>query len=443
MARHVRWRDEGELLNLRDYVLLVLLLMKKILLVEDSAVVIKVIRHMSKGQVDLQFDIAQSFAEARAFIESNGNDAYRTAVVDLNLPDAPNGEVVDYTLSLSIPTIVLTGSYDEHLRDQMLEKPIVDYVVKESRFSYEYVLKLIRRLEKNRSIKVLVVDDSPTSRKFVRIMLEIHQYIALEAENGEQALNMLNQDPTIKMAIIDYNMPVMNGFELIKNIRRDVSKNNLILIGLSAHGTRGMSAKFIKNGANDFLAKPFSHEEFYCRMMHNIEAIELLESIEHAAYHDYLTGVHNRRYFYDQASLMLADAQAKGIPVCVALLDVDYFKAINDQFGHEAGDLALIEVSRLMEKAFGRFLFARVGGEEFAVLMSGLNLEKAEMLAENIREIVEDSIIMLGGGSTSVTVSIGLVADQQHSLDELVNEADKLLYIAKDLGRNRTEVSAC
>ena len=417
--------------------------MKKILLVEDSAVVIKVIRHMSKGQVDLQFDIAQSFAEARAFIESNGNDAYRTAVVDLNLPDAPNGEVVDYTLSLSIPTIVLTGSYDEHLRDQMLEKPIVDYVVKESRFSYEYVLKLIRRLEKNRSIKVLVVDDSPTSRKFVRIMLEIHQYIALEAENGEQALNMLNQDPTIKMAIIDYNMPVMNGFELIKNIRRDVSKNNLILIGLSAHGTRGMSAKFIKNGANDFLAKPFSHEEFYCRMMHNIEAIELLESIEHAAYHDYLTGVHNRRYFYDQASLMLADAQAKGIPVCVALLDVDYFKAINDQFGHEAGDLALIEVSRLMEKAFGRFLFARVGGEEFAVLMSGLNLEKAEMLAENIREIVEDSIIMLGGGSTSVTVSIGLVADQQHSLDELVNEADKLLYIAKDLGRNRTEVSAC
>jgi diguanylate cyclase (GGDEF)-like protein len=417
--------------------------MKKILLVEDSAVVIKVIRHMSKGQVDLQFDIAQSFSEARAFIESNGRDAYRTAVVDLNLPDAPNGEVVDYALSLSIPTIVLTGSFDEHLRDQMLEKPIVDYVVKESRFSYEYVLKLIRRLEKNRRIKVLVVDDSPTSRKFVRIMLEIHQYIALEAENGEQALNMLNQDPSIKVAIIDYNMPVMNGFELIKNIRRDVSKNNLILIGLSAHGTRGMSAKFIKNGANDFLAKPFSHEEFYCRMMHNIEAIELLESIEHAAYHDYLTDVHNRRYFYDHSSLMLADAQAKCIPVCVALLDVDYFKAINDQFGHEAGDLALIEVSRLMEKAFGRFLFARVGGEEFAVLMSGLNLEKAEMLAENIREMVEDSIILLEGTSTSVTVSIGLVADQQHSLDELVNEADKLLYIAKDLGRNRIEVSTC
>ncbi len=417
--------------------------MKKLLLVEDSAVVVKVIRHMCKGQDDLQFDIAQSFAEARAFIESNGSDAYRTAVVDLNLPDAPNGEVVDYTLSLSIPTIVLTGSYDEHLRDQMLEKPIVDYVVKESRFSYEYVLKLIRRLEKNRSIKVLVVDDSPTSRKFVRVMLEIHQYVALEAENGEQALHMLNQDSSIKMAIIDYNMPVMNGFELIKNIRRNVSKNNLILIGLSAHGTKGMSAKFIKNGANDFLAKPFSHEEFYCRMMHNIEAIELLESIEHAAYHDYLTGVHNRRYFYDQAELMLSDAQSKGVPVCVALLDVDYFKAINDQFGHEAGDLALIEISRLIDKAFGRFLFARVGGGEFAVLMSGLSLEKAELLAENFRELVEDSVIMLEGTSTSVTVSVGLVVDQQHSLDELVNEADKLLYVAKDLGRNRVEVSSC
>lgn len=416
--------------------------MNRLLLVEDSAVVVKVIKHLARSQNGMNFDVATSYSEAKALIESNGSESYQTAVVDLNLPDAPNGEVVDFTLGLSIPTIVLTGSYDEHLRDQMLEKPIVDYVIKESRFSYEYVLKLIQRLEKNRSIKVLVADDSATSRKFVRAMLEIHQYIALEAENGEEALHMVNQDSSIKMVIVDYNMPVMNGFELIKNIRRDVSKNNLILIGLSAHGTKGMSAKFIKNGANDFLAKPFSHEEFYCRMMHNIEAIELLESIEHAAYHDYLTGVHNRRYFYDQATSGLISAQEKGIPVCVALLDVDHFKTINDQYGHEAGDLALIEISRLMEKAFGRFLFARVGGEEFAVLMSGLSLDKAELLAENFRELVEDSIIMLGGTSTSVTVSIGLALDQQHTLDELVNEADKLLYSAKGLGRNRVEVSS-
>lgn len=417
--------------------------MKKLLLVEDSAVVVKVIRHLSKDHDDLNFDIATSFADAKQLIENNGRDAYRTAVVDLNLPDAPNGEVVDYMLALSVPTIVLTGSFDEHLRDQMLEKPIVDYVIKESRFSYEYVLKLIRRLELNRQIKVLVADDSVTSRRFVRAMLEVHQYIALEAEDGEQALQMIEQDPTIKMVIVDYNMPVMNGFELIKNIRRDVTKNKLILIGLSAHGTKGMSAKFIKNGANDFLAKPFSHEEFYCRMMHNIEALEQLESIEHAAYHDYLTGIPNRRYFYEHAEKELALAQEKGLPSCVGLMDIDYFKAINDQFGHEGGDLALIELSALLHKAFGRFFYARMGGEEFGILMTGLSIDKAEVLTENFREVVEDSIIMLGGSSTSVTVSIGLVSDQQHTLDELVNEADKLLYIAKEQGRNRVVVESC
>ncbi|OUS31890.1 hypothetical protein A9Q99_02000 [Gammaproteobacteria bacterium 45_16_T64] len=416
--------------------------MKKVLLVEDSSVVIKVIKHLSKDQQDLDFDIAKSFAETKEFIDANGAGYYRTAVVDLNLPDAPNGEVVDFMLGLSVPTIVLTGSFDEHLRDQMLEKPIVDYVIKESRFSYEYVLKLIRRLELNRSIKVLVADDSRTSRRFVRAMLEVHQYIALEAENGEEALQMISQDPAIKMVIVDYNMPVMNGFELIKNVRRDVTRNKTILIGLSAHGTKGMSAKFIKNGANDFLAKPFSHEEFYCRMMHNIEALEQLESIEHAANHDYLTDIPNRRYFYERAERELVEAQGKGLCSCVALMDIDYFKAINDQYGHEGGDMALIDIAKLLHKAFGRFFYARMGGEEFAVLMIGLPIEKAEVLAENFRELVEDSILMLGGSSTSVTMSIGLVSDQQHTLDELVNEADKLLYVAKEQGRNRVIVES-
>ena len=148
--------------------------MKKFLVVEDSPIVIKIIKHIAKLDPSLNFDTAISFKETKTLFEKNNADSYLAAIVDLNLPDAPNGEVVDYTLKLKIPTIVLTGSYDEHKREQMLEKPIVDYIVKESRFSYEQVLKLIHRLHKNQRIKVLVADDSSTSRKYITSMLQTH-----------------------------------------------------------------------------------------------------------------------------------------------------------------------------------------------------------------------------------------------------------------------------
>lgn len=411
--------------------------MKKFLVVEDSPIVVKIIKHIAKLDPSLSFDIAMSFKEAKELLKNNGKEKYLAAVVDLNLPDAPDREVVDYTLSLKIPTIVLTGSYDEHKRDQMLEKPIVDYVVKESRFSYEYVLKLIHRLHKNQHIKVLVADDSKTSRKIVTAMLQPHLYQVIEAEDGQQALDIIQKDPSIKLLITDYNMPIMNGFDLVKNIRREVDKNSLVIIGLSTQGSGGLSAKFIKNGANDFLSKPFSHEEFHCRIIHNIETMEHVETIQHAAYHDYLTDLYNRRYFYEKADEALALSHKNNRPTCLALIDIDYFKKINDAYGHDAGDHTLKEVATLLQQAFGRFIFARMGGEEFCVLLPGLDINKATTLLENFRELIEDHIVMLDNTSVTITISAGIASDRNNTLDELMNEADRQLYNAKEAGRNQ------
>jgi len=411
--------------------------MKKFLVVEDSPIVIKIIKHIAKLDSSLNFDTATSFKEAKILLEKNNADAYLAAIVDLNLPDAPNGEVVDFTLKLKIPTIVLTGSYDEHKRDQMLEKPIVDYIVKESRFSYEQVLKLIHRLHKNQHIKVLVADDSSTSRKYITSMLQTHLYQVIEAEDGVEALAAIQNDPSIKLLITDYNMPNMNGFDLVKNIRREVDKNSLVIIGLSTQGSGGLSAKFIKNGANDFLSKPFSHEEFHCRILHNIEAMEHLETIQFAAYHDYLTGLFNRRYFYEKGEEALSIAHKKDTPTCMALIDIDYFKKINDNYGHDAGDMALKEIAKLIKQAFGRFVHARMGGEEFCILLTGLDINKACTLLENFRELIEDHIIMLDNTSVSITISAGIAQDQNNNIDELMNEADRQLYQAKESGRNQ------
>lgn len=411
--------------------------MKKFLLVEDSQVVVKIILHMIKEVPGMHCDVAMSRAEAEAILTKNGADSYLAAVVDLSLPDAPDGEVVDITLKANLPTIVLTGRMEDTLRDRMFEKPIVDYIVKENRFSYEYAIKLLRRLDKNKLLTVLVADDSKISRKFTKMLLTSQLLNVLEANDGKEALDMINSNQEIQILITDYNMPVMNGIDLVKNIRRDPLRNDLVIIGISAHGNNGLSAKFIKNGANDFLTKPFSHEEFTCRIIHNIEALENLLKIRHMAYTDHLTGLPNRRHFYEHCDAILQDSASKHTPVCLALMDIDNFKQVNDSYGHDAGDALLIAFSEQLSQAFGRFLLARTGGEEFCLLLPGLNLDKSTKLMENFREMVEDRIHMLEACNLSITISAGLVESNNNQINELMREADLLLYNAKSNGRNQ------
>ena len=140
--------------------------MKSILVVEDSAIVMKVLRHVLARSSLIHPVYASSLYEAKALVES-GEYAFFAALVDLTLPDAPNGEVVDYTLALKLPTVVLTGSFDAERREVLLAKGIVDYVTKEGRFSYQYALGVLHRLIKNQTIKVLIVDDSSTQRNFI------------------------------------------------------------------------------------------------------------------------------------------------------------------------------------------------------------------------------------------------------------------------------------
>ncbi|HRH79059.1 MAG TPA: response regulator, partial [Cellvibrionaceae bacterium] len=247
--------------------------MKTILVVEDSPMVMKIIKHVMGQNPHYQAVFAERFAQAQDCITQIGSDLF-AAVVDLNLPDAPDGEIVDYCLSRKIPTVVLTGSFDATRREKLLAKGVVDYVTKEGRFSYVYVSNLLVRLIKNAQVKVLVVDDSSTSRKFITQLLHLQHYQVLEAIDGVDAIKAVIEHPDIRLLITDYNMPRMDGFELVQNLRVKYEKTDLIIIGLSSENDGALSAKFIKNGANDFLRKPFNHEEFFCRVNHNIELLE-------------------------------------------------------------------------------------------------------------------------------------------------------------------------
>ncbi len=409
--------------------------MQKVLIVEDSHIVAKVLLHMAKQEIDYEVVLATTFAEAQLKYDECDGDFF-AAIVDLNLPDAPNGEVVDFTLQNQLPTIVLTSSFNEDRRELLLNKGIVDYVTKESRYSYQYALRLVTRLQKNTSTKVLVVEDSESTRKYICSMLKRHLFKVVEAADGIDAIKVFLANPDVKLLITDYNMPNMDGFDLVKNLRCKYEKFDLIIIGLSAEGKGSLSAKFIKTGANDFLSKPFNPEEFYCRINHNMESVELVEKIRDVANRDYFTNVYSRRYFFQKGEEIWSAAKENNTPLAMGVINIDDFKQVNERYGNVFADSILKKVAAILEKALFRFILARSSGKEFYVLLPGLDNIKAVVLLDKVRVIVSRENFATVNETAFVTCSIGVSNNLQDRLLDQIASAELRMQHAKQAGKN-------
>ncbi len=264
-------------------------------------------------------------------------------------------------------------------------------------------------------------------------MLEKQLFDVSTANDGQQALEILKADPDIKLLMTDYAMPTMDGFELVKAVRNFRGRDDLAVIGLSGAGKHGLSARFIKYGANDFLTKPFMNEEFHCRVLQTMEQLSLIADIKESAFRDHLTGLYNRRYFYQYAEKLLKNQNQNNT---LALLDVDFFKNINDTFGHEGGDQALKQVGSLIRSTFAKFTVARVGGEEFAIVLPDIDLARAREYLEAFRKKMASYDFSISDKSCTITASIGLAEFQNTNLKDAMRVADKALYEAKSKGRN-------
>ncbi|PCI46913.1 MAG: diguanylate cyclase response regulator, partial [Moraxellaceae bacterium] len=236
-------------------------------------------------------------------------------------------------------------------------------------------------------------------------------------------------------------MPEMDGITLTNEIRKKYSREQLAVIGISGAASGIHSARFIKNGADDFLRKPFCPEEFYCRITQNIESLNNIAQIQLAANTDYLTELSNRRAFFRNASQRISEYTKRKVSYCLAVLDIDYFKKVNDQYGHDAGDQVLKVLALYMRKHFGVGLTARLGGEEFAVLIHGLDSDQLYNKLDDFRREIGVSALPAGDTQISITISIGAVFDSTENLSKQMNEADNALYLAKDHGRNQIVIS--
>ena len=410
----------------------------KILIIEDSVSIINTLKNFIQNELnDVQIFVAKSMKEsATLLLEQKGK--FDIVLADLGLPDAPNGEVVEFIAKFSLPTVILTGTNNDDIETKFRNKNIVDYVIKDGISALSYASSIVKRILNNSKIKVLVVDDSKTFLEQIKALLRRYRFQALTALNGEEALKLLEENRDIKIVLTDYLMPKINGLELTKRIRKEFTKDEISIIIVSNDLSRKIPAKFLKYGANDFIYKGFSNEEFFARINSNIEILELFDELKNKANKDYLTGMYNRRYLFDSGKKLYEEYKNKSKSFAVALIDIDKFKNINDTYGHNMGDIAIKEVAIILNKYVDKdALISRMGGEEFCMFIYDKKEEEVKNLLEQIRVGFEKNEIQVGDLKLEFTVSIGCSLEYGESLDEMIQKADIGLYDAKNSGRNK------
>lgn len=411
---------------------------KKLLVVEDSKAIVSIITKIGKV-LGYEVVVAECLADVERLLQDGST--FFAATIDYALPDAPNGEAIETVLSHGIPGIVMTGRMDEKTRDKILAQPVIDYIPKENSQAFMYLKRILYWQMVNNETGVLVVDDSKSARNHIVELLERRNFTVYAAENGIEALDIIQEKNDIRLVISDLEMPGMDGITLTNEIRRLHSRDEMAIIGISGATNRMHSARFIKNGADDFLHKPFCPEEFYCRLTQNIENLHNIEKIQKAANTDYLTGLPNRRAFFAGAQKNIDLYMKKNVPYGLAMIDIDFFKKINDQYGHDAGDHVLKVMATHMDKHLGKGLLARFGGEEFAVLLPGLDKEQIANKLDDMRRDISVSQVAFNEAQINFTVSLGAIFNSPKTLDEQLKLADDALYTAKEEGRNQIVIA--
>ncbi|MFZ5425474.1 MAG: GGDEF domain-containing response regulator [Thermodesulfobacteriota bacterium] len=411
--------------------------MKRILIVDDSKTFGSLLVRVMEKQTGCECVWAKSLGECRDALAKPGQ-AFDAALLDLNLPDAPDGEVVDEVLELGIPSVVFTGELSDDLRERIWSKRIVDYVRKEGVHTLGYVVRLVKRLLRNAGLKTLAVDDSRTSRSQIASFLSAHGYRVFQADCAAKALEIMESEPGIKLVVTDHNMPDRTGVELTKAIRDKAGMDEVAVIGVSAQGDRATAVALLKSGANDFISKPFLAEEFYCSVNQSVDMLNLIEDITDMANRDFLTGLNNRKYLFETGNKLFASHLRGNLSLTAAIMDIDHFKKVNDTFGHDAGDAVLRHFASLMRARFREAdVLARFGGEEFCVLAVNMDPAKAFEVFDSFRKEVAANHARHAETIIPCTVSIGVSTSRTKDFDGLVKAADDLLYRSKQSGRNR------
>lgn len=293
--------------------------------------------------------------------------------------------------------------------------------------------------------KILVVEDDKTISGMLNTILTQEGYQVQVASDGKMAEKYLLEFAP-DLLLLDLNVPERSGFEVLKEARKRDQENGIfipIIILTGVYTSRNDKVECLNIGADDFLPKPFDLVELLARVRSLIRLRDMYKHSQYLATHDPLTRCYNRRYLMDFLDREMARFERYKMPFAFMMIDLDHFKQINDEFGHEGGDQVLLHVGFQLQDFFRAVdCVARLGGDEFAAVLPDCSLEQAQKVGERFLRVLMDPRKREGLPiklSEKVGVSAGLACLPAHTTDkdELIRLADAALYAAKKAGRNR------
>lgn len=439
---------------------------KTILVVDDSAMIRKIIqRELSKA--DYEVILAKNGLEAMSILEW-ADPLPDLITLDIDMPKLNGFEVCTRIRAEEktndprkvaigkIPIIFVSANDSLENREKGYELEILDFISKP--FTPGEMLHTINNIlnsqEQFTDMSALIVEDSPFIRRIIGKILSRHGLTVYEVSDGQEALEVIKKQRFgVDIIITDYIMPGMSGDDLCRTLRSIEALEQVPIFFISSIDEKDTILSFYKAGANDYLPKPFIEEELRARIVTHlrnrkyVKQLQLLnDKLKYQAEHDALTGVYNRGFFQRKFTTSVTQSELSGDELCCIIVDLDYFKKVNDNYGHAFGDLVLIDFAKILErKVRDSDIVARYGGEEFVILLPETDLTEAAEIAEQLRKAAEGYIYSDGSTELQVTSSIGLASlktNQPRTPDQFLSMADQALYKAKENGRNRVEVFA-
>jgi diguanylate cyclase (GGDEF)-like protein len=320
---------------------------------------------------------------------------------------------------------------------------------------------------------IMIVDDNPYNLQILAVLIENSGYESVLAQTGQQVFDFVsNEKPDL--ILLDIMMPEIDGYEVCRILQQDENTKQIPIIFLTAKVDAADIVKGLEAGAVDYITKPFNTIELQARIKTHLELKkvrddlkqsnkqlqevntalqvanqlitvknqmlkEVMEQLEYAARVDALTGLFNRRYAVEKIEEEVARHQRNKKPFSFLMADIDFFKKVNDTYGHDGGDNVLKSVSHIMQQTIReQDWLARWGGEEFLLLLPETDLAEAMLVAERIRQKIETDVIDYQEMKILVTITLGVATyDGTEPVEQIIKQADNALYDGKANGRNR------
>jgi diguanylate cyclase (GGDEF)-like protein len=412
---------------------------QRVLLVEDTRLYSFAVRSLLEANFGLIVIHCATFAALRHELDSDTR-GFSLAILDLCLADAANGEALDLVQARAIPSIVFSGFTSERRREEIMSKDVVDIVYKNSPSSLESLGSSVDRVLSLSRPQLLLVDPQGENDSAMVAALASCSFTVDVCTSTTDALSILDASQNTELVVVRSDLAEKDSYCFLELLKTRFGDDAVRVIGFSQNKGRDDVARFLGAGGDDFVHLPTSPADVESRLVHTLTIHKQIQSLQRMASRDYLTDLLNRRYFFDRGPKLVDICLRQQAPVCAALLDIDHFKRLNDTHGHEIGDLVLKAVSRKILALVGekQHLPARIGGEEFAILFTNLDIEQAYEFCERIRMEIAAIRVVVDDEDLSVTISMGLASiSDAETFDNYLNAADQYLYLAKHSGRNR------